>query len=1032
MSALKKNAGFYLKRVNDPPHDFVKAVRELQAEAQSRRIVTTSLEGLFRALQCEVSGADYDEDRHATICDLLSLLTYYKLRLVPPSVPCDLEYDDPVFLSCDPDLTNDEDIAYVTNLVKSGRKPVRSDLAYITRMNEKMAAYNVLLRVFEAMFVIRRSPLGPHQRMFINNLLSEMPLPQEGRSYLKACYTYVSQYASRRCDFTCAKGHLKALDDEKTKQICTILAEIYARGGTREPLDPTYPHIEMLKAECTKTSVPVAQRDFFSADEAFTELSQSVRRTSFDKRMSPTPAPDLLRKKAKDQDAEHVVHVNKAMQAALNCLLENTALHEQIFKIIEDPLTSGRQRFPSVLHDYSSLRFCRVAAASERPAIFFFTTDNVITATVWPAILCTNLPPSKALLDPSADLLRSSFIKIADDPNYEEFCIFAWNFILALVVLPLFSPDDDRTDYALKSLKDCLSYVNDKTQDLLEQIYTLHKILFYKPDPKADMEDKLFTDGLLRTTEFFNLYVFNAYLQADDHDDLLKALQPLQKLMIIKKVADVRGSKNLKNYCTWQQNRAVQRAEELIAGIELPALEIEHTEVKKNHVFKNATSQLSSMLMGQEVTKPLLHSILSLRILPSTLGLSINRHEQDPNVLLCHRIVFEHLSELIYLSGIPVGTHDTLADLISDHCTEAQIDHLRKLLDGRKISDPEQLRGILNFTPSSNAIACLQTALNACGLIFAPVKEYMPDKLMRSFREKTLIALPQELFGDEDFTYKLRYAQLALLLCRTCSQGKGVATALAHAISDHPLKYEAALKVLKSVDDGSRTLPQLTESYCENFCNSLQSKEKKYFDFFADCMKVAAETAAENSVFKAYEGARLRRLLSSMHLQQLSPQKPLQQQSVFDSLDSKLISSKLKESREVESVISLLREDEDTTEDRDEDISFNTEEPSAPAQNQATATPSQKSDTASAETVADSKNDALHALAQAIEAQKTDCMDEHEFNGLCLSLGFMSKDAAVEEMNDYCYEHFEEPLFESVPEEGSVYITVELLKNFTS
>ena len=71
-------------------------------------------------------------------------------------------------------------------------------------------------------------------------------------------------------------------------------------------------------------------------------------------------------------------------------------------------------------------------------------------------------------------------------------------------------------------------------------------------------------------------------------------------------------------------------------------------------------------------------------------------------------------------------------------------------------------------------------------------------------------------------------------------------------------------------------------------------------------------------------------------------------------------------------------------------------------------------------------------MAQAIEAQKTDCMDEHEFNGLCLSLGFMSKDAAVEEMNDYCYEHFEEPLFESVPEEGSVYITVELLKNFTS
>ena len=54
-------------------------------------------------------------------------------------------------------------------------------------------------------------------------------------------------------------------------------------------------------------------------------------------------------------------------------------------------------------------------------------------------------------------------------------------------------------------------------------------------------------------------------------------------------------------------------------------------------------------------------------------------------------------------------------------------------------------------------------------------------------------------------------------------------------------------------------------------------------------------------------------------------------------------------------------------------------------------------------------------------------MDLNEFQGLCLSLKFMSMDVAVEEVNDFCYDTFDEPLFDLAPEENQVYITTSLL-----
>ena len=54
-------------------------------------------------------------------------------------------------------------------------------------------------------------------------------------------------------------------------------------------------------------------------------------------------------------------------------------------------------------------------------------------------------------------------------------------------------------------------------------------------------------------------------------------------------------------------------------------------------------------------------------------------------------------------------------------------------------------------------------------------------------------------------------------------------------------------------------------------------------------------------------------------------------------------------------------------------------------------------------------------------------MDLDEFNGLCLSAKYMSKDVAIEEINDYCYEEFDEPLLDVDYEGNTVYITLDIL-----
>ena len=185
-----KDVDYYKPRIKDLPYTLVNTIEELYKEAASHRFICMSLSELCSALELEYSANSFESDSQKNYININSYLEMLNLKLIPASVPVDLSFHDKIFIAPRPDLNNDEDCAAVKTLVKLKKTPTQKDLIHISRMNAKLSNYNVMLRVFEGLFVVSSVKLDPHQRVALNNIISEMELPKEGLAYLRACYIH--------------------------------------------------------------------------------------------------------------------------------------------------------------------------------------------------------------------------------------------------------------------------------------------------------------------------------------------------------------------------------------------------------------------------------------------------------------------------------------------------------------------------------------------------------------------------------------------------------------------------------------------------------------------------------------------------------------------------------------------------------------------------------------------------------------------------------------------------------------------------
>ncbi|HAH70920.1 MAG TPA: hypothetical protein DCL74_04150 [Succinivibrionaceae bacterium] len=314
-------------------------------------------------------------------------------------------------------------------------------------------------------------------------------------------------------------------------------------------------------------------------------------------------------------------------------------------------------------------------------------------------------------------------------------------------------------------------------------------------------------------------------------------------------------------------------------------------------------------------------------------------------------------------------------------------------------------------------------------MLSSPLEWLLPPMLRREFQEFTLVEFPVACLSDENFMQKLGAAQLAIITVRTVFPNAQDAAYLASMLCPDDQAQKKSCEIfLKIVEDQARLIKPFTDFVFKRLYESVRSDDM--FVLYGNYLKSLVKQA-QNSVFAHYASKRYERVLELMHLRMSTAAEiknnPALKQSI-PTFNHALIQSKIKESREVESVISSLREDEDLEETPVAALKL---EPEAlPGKvNVEKAAANEAVDAASRDNHSDLAANAL-SLIEAVRAQKADVMGMDEFNGLCLSLGFMSGDAAVEELNDYCYEHFDEALFDSAPEEGAVYITLDLLSNF--
>ncbi len=1032
----QKNAEYYLKRLRDLPQLFVHDARTLADEVLSRRILTLSVGQIICTLHLECSKKDYEKDPLKYLGDLVALLEHFGMKTAPCSVPSDLGYDEPVYLTSKPNLACDEDIAAVADIVKQGRAPSAKDYIHIRNTNEKMANYNVILRVIEALFVICRGHLNAQQSSYLDDLLSTLKLPSEGLAYLRSCFTYVSQYRCLSCDYSQEKYCYKALDKEKTERICLYLAKTAALSGTPVAIDPLFPYQDLLHSLYLKEAPSIKKSvTFFDESNSLSTATQTTRR----KRAPKARDGAVIPANEERSDFDDALGADELLLA----FEKNTFLPKKLIAFLKPYFSRQNVNFLNGLQQISNLNFTSVSGLSGHPNAFFINAKEFKTSVYWPYSPCCADDPLKFLTKSQKGTSYLAWLQRkalgtdlhgvrSNDLNF----FYCWNFLAALILMPLKGTiSKENLDFAKNALKDTYQNADDEQKLYLERIYALHYLMFVK-DQSLLSDDEILLQALGNCNELLNLYLSCRMLECDSTREFSEQNNTLLKIAFfraflrpdacrIMALRKLRSKKHLSAVC-------LKRVLTLInTDCVLKTVNMTVEEPSK----KTASIQVKCLplfLCSHVFLKALLTALLNNQNLSAISGIKITFQGPDCIKSASGKILLSHLTEIIYLSTLHSCSHDTLASLLADNCPKKDLEMIRAQLAGKKYRGLADLQRQTRFCASENedALLCLEEGIKKCGLLSSPLEWLLPPLLRKEFSEFTLVEFPVASLTDETFMQKLGAAQLAIITVRTVFPNAQDAAYLASvACPDDPAGKRSCEIFLKIVEDQARLIKPFTDFVFKRLYESVRSDDM--FALYGNYLKSLIKQA-RYSVFANYASKRYERVLEFMHLRINTTSETKNNASVKPSaptFNQELIQSKIKESREVESVISLLREDEDP-----QDVS------AKPIEQQAAPLPVKSNleqpETLSAEAPLKNSdnNSGLSAnalsLIEAVSAQKTDVMGMDEFNGLCLSLGFMSGDAAVEELNDYCYEHFDEAMFDSAPEDDAVYITLDLLSNF--
>lgn len=1101
-----KDASFYIKRIKDLPSSLVEVIRELYKEASSHRFICISMQELCQKLELDYTEKSFEDNCQKNYVCINTYLEMLGLKLVPCSIPVDLSFYDKIFITPKPNLNNDEDCAAVRALIKEKRAPTQSDAVHISRMNSKLSNYNVMLRVFEGLFVVSSSKLDPHQRLAMNNILSELELPKEGLGYLRACYTYASEYRNRHCNYKDSQYCFKPLNDEQQKRVSRYLAVISASTSYREPLNQDYPYLSDLEDELKKIAhtqpARIANNTQIKTKADVFETTTLENRFSTVRQSSYNYLFSFVNGKKETASSEDIVS-----KIADNSPIKENKLVLKIFSAIEKYVTPNITKLiPNndsiTLHYFDELK----EKATSRLASCLYITDNKELSLTYPCMVYRNskdLGLKVGMLDNAfaAYLYNSTLLPVGGKGNLDlvtvtsaktNDAILFYTFFLRLILNNVFLAFDEKENAkALAQLDE--EYKNSEKKELLfvrglyfslfeccknqikideltsQALFEFPPLNYLAANVLLTNNEKLSISELYeKTPVIFDNLVFELLNKNQKISSLFKGIKPKTKhlsLYIQKLIHKELTGASTDNYIRISKEPIKDDSQKLnnMMLFDSPA-----------HGFSSNICKPLWVLLGHPIFTNLFMPLFSHGAAARLLKKEISVDASSLSKL--KELICSKANVIKFLGNLENGNQTILANLVAGNLTKLDEQLIKRQLKDFTFTKYAQLCDVFKIGYSYTANEAIEECLPTLGLMVVPIDSALPKVARNKLKYHKIISTHLgENSVDHDFLNKLCAAQMAFIIFSFI-----VPVSVAEVKLSRYMELTADQNVFAiNFFNTLRILMKGCKPFDEKFYRTLYAEQKnnKNFRLSLNYLKKLATEEVSTSPLKNYLENKFNEVFSylssrpasvidttkedtiqSKKEQTLSKHEEKVSSSFEKSslvktsahsffkttsfnlkkLDTSLIESKLKESAQIQDVISQIRNDDNGV---DEDVANTSLDENADINSVAENVSNtnnieinEKKDEQNPSSVVNNNSDKYaypsencKKLVDAIKAQNSDVIDLNEFTGICMSLKFMSRDAAIEEINDWAYENFDDPLFDVAPEENCVYITTDIL-----
>ncbi|MDD7021929.1 MAG: tellurite resistance TerB C-terminal domain-containing protein [Aeromonadales bacterium] len=1039
----RRDASYFLKHMNNLPEPRAHALRELEAECASRRMLSLAVADVVKRLGLETSEQDYLEDPLSQLSALRRYLLAARVSFAPCGNPADVAFGDPLFLTPMPVLTNDEDISAVARLARSGRAPSASDFGAISRTTAKMNSYNVMLRVFENLCAVRSGQLGAAQLDVLNRILGSLELPLEGENYLRVCLSYASQVGVKHCDYTRPGTLYPQLSEPLMDQVEHCLARVCSASSYPQPIDQRYMRFDKLSMKCALSVREARQEAASDPDELERQATMSFNRSRIStatrrnaqaasaNQMRPLQSGALFSKVDlsitpgatgdKLREARGRISMIERLKLSIPAVRSN--LRDRL-RYAEGKLMQGLPMPGKIFVERSPLN----------PARLVIRGDAAEGALLSFGIIPRGMDPIEySKRDPRPWGLSQYFggQESATPAEHEALrAITTSTLFYALIAAPLLSGSSAFIGVSMDEIADAAADKFAKSLCLqgmqrpeLGALYALHRTLIAPKALEDEASDMALMRALLICPGVLNAYVQDRIFRAGGIEKLPESLRVPCMLAGLSEI--LRTSKPMRHLLSSAPGRPeffsyCQKAF-ADAGYFDGAFSLEQGPERRLD-FEGVPEML--LRLGRiPLAAFIMNEITSRRGFNDLSG-------------QCFRVdpVFESAMEkelrsrqdaLDYLSSTPPSAPSTVSAALLGSLTRAQAQALRREIAQSGAVDGDQLRlgGALRGSER-----VLGTLFEEAGMLSVP-DPMLPREIPRTLRWSSYCPVDSSLMADAEARERIAAAQCALFMFMTIAPASHRSAALMPMLDIPGEDLPALAKAFEDFENHCRSLTPKTPGQIRAM--NLRRLGSAFNGFFQRCLKKLVSIEMAHSVFASYERSRFDEMLGSLGIREavLPPAGGRRGASAFDSLDKDVIKKRVSETREVEAVITRIREEEEGLGGE----AAETARQPAPATGQKPAA-AKAAAPAKAPWDKGAGQSSLPGLsAQALElfksvaAQNADAIDEKEFEGLCRSHGYMSGDAAIEELNGWCFDNLDEGVFEAAPEDGCVYVSTDIL-----